>query len=118
MVLSRNAQALSYATFFGGTSSEHVDGGTSRFSPRGNIFQAVCAACGGQSFPTTPGVVGPTRNSSNCNLGVIKIDFETSVTADASINFDADVDTLCEDLIVKFTNGSANANKFIWDFGN
>ena len=118
MVLSRNAQALSYATFFGGTSSEHVDGGTSRFSPRGNIFQAVCAACGGQSFPTTPGVAGPTRNSSNCNLGVIKIDFETSVTADASINFDADVDTLCEDLIVKFTNGSANANKFIWDFGN
>ncbi len=118
MVLTRNAQSLGYATFFGGTSSEHVDGGTSRFSPRGNIFQAVCAACGGQSFPTTPGVAGPSRNSSNCNLGVIKIDFETSVTADASINFDADVDTLCEDLIVKFTNGSANANKFIWDFGN
>ncbi len=118
MVLSRNAQSLSYATFFGGTSSEHVDGGTSRFSPRGNIFQAVCAACGGQSFPTTPGVVGPTRNSSNCNLGVIKIDFETSVTADASIDFEADVDTLCDELVVTFTNGSVNANKFVWDFGN
>jgi gliding motility-associated-like protein len=118
MVLSRNAQSLTYATYFGGTSSEHVDGGTSRFSPRGNIFQAVCAACGGQSFPTTPGVVGPTRNSSNCNLGVIKIDFETSVTADASIDFEADVDTLCDELVVTFTNGSANANKFLWDFGN
>ena len=59
MVLTQNAQALSYATFFGGSASEHVDGGTSRFSPGGNIFQAVCAACGGQSFPTTPGVVGP-----------------------------------------------------------
>lgn len=118
MVLSRNAQSLTYATYFGGTSSEHVDGGTSRFSPRGNIFQAVCAACGGQSFPTTPGVVGPTRNSSNCNLGVIKIDFETSVTADASIDFEADVDTLCDELVVTFTNGSANANKFFWDFGN
>jgi len=126
MVLSRNAQALSYATFFGGTSSEHVDGGTSRFSPKGNIYQAVCAACSGQGFPTTSGVIAETRNVTQpasfglntCNLAVIKIDFETSVTADASINFDADVDTLCEDLIVKFTNGSANANKFIWDFGN
>ena len=118
MVLTQNAQALSYATFFGGTSSEHVDGGTSRFSPGGNIFQAVCAACGGQSFPTTPGVVGPTRLSGNCNLGVVKIDFETIVTANASINFDADVDTVCEELVVRFTNGSLNANRYLWDFGN
>ena len=118
MVLTRNAQSLLYATYFGGTSSEHVDGGTSRFSPRGNIYQAVCAACGGQGFPTTPGVIAPNRNSSNCNLGVIKMDFETSVTADASINFEADVDTVCENLVVKFTNGSANANQFFWDFGN
>ena len=118
MVLTRNAQALSYATFFGGTSSEHVDGGTSRFSPGGNIFQAVCAACGGQGFPTTPGVVGPTRLSGNCNLGVVKIDFETIVTANASINFDADVDTVCEELVVRFTNGSLNANRYLWDFGN
>ena len=118
MVLTQNAQALSYATFFGGTSSEHVDGGTSRFSPGGNIFQAVCAACGGQSFPTTPGVVGPTRLSGNCNLGVVKIDFETVVTANASINFDADVDTVCEELVVRFTNGSLNANRYLWDFGN
>ena len=118
LVVTRNAQSLLYATYFGGSSSEHVDGGTSRFSPRGNIYQAVCAACGGQGFPTTPGVVGPTRNSNNCNLGVIKMDFETSVTADASINFEADVDTVCENLVVKFTNGSANANQFFWDFGN
>ena len=46
------------------------------------------------------------------------MDFETSVTADASINFEADVDTVCENLVVKFTNGSANANQFFWDFGN
>lgn len=118
LVLTRNAQSMLYATYFGGTSSEHVDGGTSRFSPRGNIYQAVCAACGGQGFPTTPGVVGPTRNSNNCNLGVIKMDFETSVTADASINFEADVDTVCDNLVVKFTNGSANANQYFWDFGN
>ena len=77
----------------------------------------MCAACGGQGFPTTPGVVGPTRNSNNCNLGVIKMDFETSVTADASINFEADVDTVCDNLVVKFTNGPANANQFFWDFG-
>ncbi|MFZ9778153.1 MAG: hypothetical protein ACO3CI_07475, partial [Schleiferiaceae bacterium] len=118
LVLTRNAQSLLYATYFGGSSSEHVDGGTSRFSPRGNIYQAVCAACGGQSFPTTPGVAGPIRSSNNCNLGVIKMDFETSVTANASINFEADVDTVCDNLVVKFTNGSANANQYFWDFGN
>ena len=119
MVLSRNAQSVLYATFYGQNGvEEHVDGGTSRFSPDGTIYQAVCAGCFGDPFPVTPGVVGPTNGSSRCNLGVIKIDFETSVTADASVDFDEDVDTLCENLLVKFTNNSLNANKYFWNFGN
>ena len=118
LVLKQNAQSVLYATFFGGTAAEHVDGGTSRFAPDGTIYQAVCAACSNGSFPTTPGVIAPTRMSNNCNLGVIKIDFETSVTADASIDYDADVDTLCDNLRVKFTNNSKNANQFFWNFGN
>jgi gliding motility-associated-like protein len=118
MVLKQNAQSVLYATFFGGTAAEHVDGGTSRFAPDGTIYQAVCAACNNGTFPTTSGVVSPTRMSNNCNLGVIKIDFETSVTADASIDYDADVDTLCDNLRVKFTNNSKNANQYFWNFGN
>ena len=118
LVLERNASAPLFASFFGGSSSEHVDGGTSRFGPDGTIYQAVCAACSGGSFPTTPSVVGPARLGNNCNLGVIKIDFETSVTAIADIDYDSDVDTLCEDMRVTFTNNSLNANVFYWDFGN
>ncbi len=118
LVLKQNANSVLYATFFGGTAAEHVDGGTSRFAPDGTIYQAVCAACSNGSFPTTSGVISPTRMSNNCNLGVIKIDFETSVTADASIDYDADVDTLCDNLRVKFTNNSKNANQYFWNFGN
>jgi gliding motility-associated-like protein len=123
LVLTKNASALNYATFFGGSSSEHVDGGTSRFSKDGTIYQAVCTGCFSGSFPPTPGVVGPinlanTPNTAKCNLGVIKFDFETSVTAKADINFDVDVDTLCETLRVKFRNESINANAYSWDFGN
>lgn len=118
LVLSKNAATLQYATYFGGSSAEHVDGGTSRFSKEGTIYQAVCAACSNGSFPTTPGVIAPTNNSNNCNLGVIKYDFETLVTAKADINFDVDVDTLCETLRVKFGNESINANAYSWDFGN
>ncbi len=76
MVIKDDASALDYASFFGGSSSEHVDGGTSRFDRMGRIYQSVCAGCGGISdFPTTPGAVSNTNNSFNCNNGVIKLDF-------------------------------------------
>ena len=118
LVLTKNATSLLYASFFGGSGAEHVDGGTSRFSKDGSIYQAVCASCGGGSFPTTPGVIAPTNLSSNCNLAVIKFDFETAVTSFADIDYSINVDTTCEDLIVTFTNNSINANKYFWDFGN
>ena len=89
-VLLPSAEGLKYATFFGGNgpNTEHVDGGTSRFDPRGFIYQAVCAGCQGTSdFPTTPGVYSPRNRSSNCNQAAFKIDltplylpFEAAVT--------------------------------------
>lgn len=115
---SRNMAALEYATYFGGTSPEHVDGGTSRFSKEGIIYQAICAACGNGSFPTTPGVYGPVDNSTNCNLGAVKIDFQTAVVAQSLIDFTVDVDTSCYGLTVSFSNLSINAQVFQWDFGN
>lgn len=120
MVLSRNAQNLMYGSYFGGTSPEHVDGGTSRFSPNGIIYQAVCAGCRNGTFPTTPASYSPTKGAppSQCNLGVIKMDFEQTVRAIGDIDFQADVDTVCDQLNVTFTNNSINGDKFSWDFGN
>ncbi len=120
MVLDRDATGFLYGTFYGGGAQEHVDGGTSRFSPDGTIYQAVCAACGpGSTFPTTPGVYGPAKNTStNCNLGAIKISLEQTVKAAPDIDITFDVDTICDQLFVKFTNNSKNANNYYWDFGN
>ena len=118
MVLDRDATNLVYGSFFGGAGNEHVDGGTSRFDPNGSIFQAVCAGCGSGGFPTTPGAYSQTNGSSNCNLGVIKLDFEATVRAKPEVNFAIDTDTVCDSLFVKFTNSSVNADTYLWDFGN
>ncbi|MCB0478975.1 MAG: WD40 repeat domain-containing protein, partial [Crocinitomicaceae bacterium] len=71
-VFAPDMSNLSYATFIGGFSSSynHVDGGTSRFDKDGNIYHAVCAACGGipDGFTSTPGAYSETNNSSNCNM--------------------------------------------------
>ena len=80
MVLDKALSNIIYATYFGGSqSNEHVDGGTSRFDKRGIIYQSVCAGCGGNSdFPIepNPGAVATTNNSSNCNNGVFKFNFD------------------------------------------
>ena len=75
-VMNPGATALSYATFFGGgTSMEHVDGGTSRFDKDGTVYQAMCAGCGGNSdLPTTTGAWSSTNDSFNCNLGLFKFE--------------------------------------------
>lgn len=76
-VLNDDASGLFYATYFGSpTAQDHVDGGTSRYSKKGILYQSVCAGCGGVSnFPTTPGAVSRTNNSPNCNNAVYKFDF-------------------------------------------
>lgn len=79
MVLGPDADTLVYATYMGGSiSSEHVDGGTSRFSPEGIVYHAVCAGCGGQSdFPlNNPFAAYPSNLSNNCNALVFKLDLE------------------------------------------
>ncbi len=122
MVLDRDASGLLYGSFFGGSEEEHVDGGTSRFSPDGTIYQAVCAGCGENflpTFPTTPGAYANTHNrSTNCNLGAIKISLEQTVQAVPDIDITLDMDTVCNELFVKFSNNSKHANKYYWDFGN
>ena len=116
MVLEPDATGLNYATFFGGgESSEHVDGGTSRFDKNGTIYHAVCAGCqNNNDFPTTPGAWSTTNGSQGCNLGVLKFDLLATV---AIIDIDGP-STVCAPATVQFTNSSVGGDTYFWDFGD
>ncbi|UOQ53475.1 DUF7948 domain-containing protein [Hymenobacter cellulosivorans] len=82
--LAPEATRLDYATFFGqqGGEGDHVDGGTSRFDPRGVVYQAVCSCSfgGGGSFPVPPGAGTFSVSSgvtTGCNNAAFKFNFET-----------------------------------------
>lgn len=116
MVLEDDASAMVFASYFGGgTAEEHVDGGTSRFDKRGIIYQSVCAGCGGlDDFPIFPSdAVSPTNNSSNCNNGVFKIDFEFD-----QLITDFEFEPICLPDPVVFTNTTENGLTYEWDFGD
>ena len=115
MVLDEDATGLNYATFFGGgVSAEHVDGGTSRFDKKGNVYQAVCAGCGGRNdFPTSTGAWSTTNGSTNCNLGVFKFNIN-EVKASASVP----TATICFPSSTTFGNNSLNGNTYLWTFGD
>ena len=120
MVMTDDASAIWYATYFGSNNDEeHVDGGTSRFDKKGVIYQSVCAGCNGKStFPTTPGVVSRTNNSPNCNNAVFKIDLlPPIVVADFSAP-----NTVCIPDTITFSNRSrtvsAGGGQYIWTFGD
>lgn len=116
-VIAPGGDSLIYGTFFGGNANEHVDGGTSRFSPEGIIYQGVCAGCSQNSFPTTPGAWSTTNGSSNCNYGAIKMTFDVRVDANLGIDT-ASISQSCDTMIVSFLNFSTSAQLFDWDFGN
>ncbi len=133
IVLGPGMTSLRYATYYGrdcpGQLWEgcHVDGGTSRFSRQGIIYQAMCANCGGapgvipglscpNAFPTTSGVWSMVDSSQNCNEAALKIAFNigpvtTNVIAGPSTKG-------CAPLTVTFTNLSTNVLTYIWDFGD
>lgn len=114
-----DASDIVFGSYYGGTSSEHVDGGTSRFDRMGRIYQSVCAGCGGlDDFPTTVGAWSNTNNSSNCNNGVVKIDFSLpAIVADFSMP-----PVICLPYTINFNNTSYFPNPGLatcfWDFGN
>jgi len=106
-----------YGSFIGGNGlNEHVDGGTSRFSPDGTVYQAVCAGCGGSSlFPSTDGAFNETNASTNCNLAVFKFDFEIqSLTAVASASPSPQG---CTPFTVTFNNAGSTGIESYWEFG-
>lgn len=122
LCIDGDASSLQYATFFGGTSTnsgEHVDGGTSRFDKKGRIYQAICAGCSGISnYPVTPGAWSEVNGSGNCNLGVMKMDFNLPiVVADFSMP-----NIICIPQTINFVNNSQelnpNTTTYLWDFGD
>lgn len=115
IVLSRDFENLIYGSYIGGSAGEHVDGGTSRFDKNGIVYQSVCGGCGGsEDFPTTPGAVSSTNNSSNCNNLVFKFDFEIVPKAE----FTTDVTEGCAPFTVTFFNTSSDSTNYLWDFGD
>jgi len=116
-VLEDDASDIFYGSFYGGnSSSEHVDGGTSRFDRKGVMYQAVCAGCGGNDdFPIKPNPGALSEfNNNNCNLGVFKFDFNIPVTI---ADFFAP-DLLCTDTAIDFDNLSNGALSYFWNFGD
>jgi gliding motility-associated-like protein len=118
MVLEDDVSNIVYGSFFGGsTSSEHVDGGTSRFDRKGKVYQAICAGCGGHSdLPIEPLNNPLDTNRNSCNLGVFKMDFGLpSVVADFEIP-----PIGCAPFTYTFNNLSLiqNNTNFYWNFGD
>ena len=130
IVLGPGMTTLRYATFYGRNCAtvwegEHVDGGTSRFSKQGIIYQGICANCGGAPgvsgacpapFPTTAGAWSMADSSRNCNEAALKVAFNIG-PVDAVINAGPSTSG-CAPLTVVFTNSSNNALSYVWNFGD
>ena len=116
-VMERDAQSLLYASYFGDpVTLEHTDGGTSRFDPKGIVYQSVCATCGSGSFPSNNALFPGNPAGDVCNLGVLKFEMlfpgvEASATVPANI-------TLCStDYTVSFTSSGSSPQQE-WIFGD
>ena len=122
LAISDDANSLQFASYFGeihtGTDysgHDHVDGGTSRFDKKGNVYQSVCASCGGyDAFPTYPSNVWSTLNQSpNCNNAV----FKYNIYSDFALADFVDPPIICAPDTIFFQNSSLGTS-FIWDFGD
>jgi gliding motility-associated-like protein len=113
MVLGQNAEKILYATFFGGnSSSDHVDGGTSRFDKKGYIYQSVCASCpiSGNflsDFPTNADAVFKTNVSPRCSNAAFKMSFRFN-----QATIEMKIDTCAK--IVTLGTPIENALNYLW----
>lgn len=125
-VLKKDATKQLYGSFFGqngGEIRDHVDGGTSRFDKNGVIYEAMCASCGNTlPFPTTPGAWATSKPSSaNCNLALVKIDFDLSGVRSGIqswINGRPRDTAGCVPLSVEFRDTVRNAASYEWYYGD
>jgi len=117
MVLEPGWNNILFGSYFGGSSSEHCDGGTSRFDKRGAIYHGVCT--NSSDFPVSGGAAYPTIGS-GWNLAVFKIDFGYSkITANISTNLgDTIYITDCPPVELTFNPNTNAADVYMWDFGD
>lgn len=113
LVMQPDALGLLYGTFFGGSGWEHVDGGTSRYSKNGIVYQASCT--NSTDFPVTPVSTYPTSGA-GWDRVTFAIDFEF---AGVSASFAALGGTIsgCVPFTVDFENLSNGSDVHLWDFG-
>ncbi|QOR76405.1 MAG: PKD domain-containing protein [Thermoflavifilum sp.] len=118
-VLKRNSASVLYASYWGGPGIwEHVDGGTSRFDPRGVIYEAVCGGCDGSSNePVTPGVWSPVNRSKNCNEVALKIAFNLS-GVHIGLKAEHGDTSGCVPFTVEIADTAGLARQYVWDFGD
>lgn len=114
LVLDASWKELTYATYFGGVNDDHVDGGTSRFSPDGTIYQAVCGGCFGNSYWPTTSTAYSRHNlggAGSCNLAALKMDFSALEVVASAV---PDTDSSCVPFAVSVVNDSYNGDVFQW----
>lgn len=115
MVLSRDAESLEFGSFFGSnTTSDHVDGGTSRFDQNGIIYQSVCADCRNRDDFQLSNALFPINNSPSCSNALFKISLEVLPTATIKV----DNDSICVPNSVYFENEIRDNEYFYWSYGN
>lgn len=117
-----NMLTLQYSTYFGGgTSFEHVDGGTSRFDKRGLMYQAVCAGCGGNSdFPVTPNAFATSNGAAlGCNNAALKLAFQLESGLGAAFGWQQPPN-YCLPLALQMEDNSrlANNTSYFWEVSN
>ena len=110
-VLDSLATDLSFGTYYG--NADHVDGGTSRFDKGGILYQGVCSCTQAGTLNTLPNAYA-TFQSTFCDVGVFKIDFDVDVViangkAIPSANG-------CAPFTVDFEYTGNGATDLFWDF--
>jgi gliding motility-associated-like protein len=118
-ILEKGAKSLLYGTFIGSTVSstdgDHVDGGTSRFSKNGVIYQATCV-CRQANFPSTPNVWSVNRNNQDCNNAAFKFDIDRlKADFDPYEGSKKGVTSGCAPLTLDFLNTSEGGKTYTWD---
>jgi gliding motility-associated-like protein len=111
-VLTPGMSSLLYGSYMGG-SSDHVDGGSSRFDPQGIVYHSVCTISG---FNTTPSSWAPVNLTGSFDVASFKFNFEaTGVKAGVNVT---GKDSVCVPGTVQFVNNSVSATNYVWDFGD
>ena len=123
MVLAQDAASLSYASFFGAKNvHEHVDGGTSRFSKDGTVYQSICFCHSSLELPATPNAWSSVVGSGDCNQGFFKFALapkEVQFSTNNQEDTDPGISSGCVPLTIVFKNESTgDITQSKWDFGD